>query len=63
LIDSANVASAFYTRPYLKQLQTYYPLRFSYLRKQRSRFQRKRQSLKLLLESLAMQAIANPGVS
>jgi hypothetical protein len=63
LIDSASVASPFYTRAYLKQLQAHYPLRFSYLRKQRSRFQRKRQSLKLLLESLAMHAIANPGVS
>ena len=63
LMDSAGCASSFYTRPYFKQLQAHYPMRFSYLRKQRNRFQRKRQSLKLLLESLAMYAIANSGVS
>jgi hypothetical protein len=57
LIDSASVSSRFYTRSYLGQLQTHYPLRFSYLRRQRSRFRRRRQSLKLLLESLAMYAL------
>jgi hypothetical protein len=58
LIDSASVTSRFYTRPYLKQLQAHYPLRFSYLRRQRSRFNRRRQSLKLLLESLAMYTLS-----
>ena len=58
LVDSASVASFFYTRPFLNQLQAHYPLRFSYLRRQRRRFQRQRQSLKLLLESLAMQALS-----
>jgi hypothetical protein len=61
LIDSSSVSSRFYTRPYLKQLQAHYPLRFSYLRKQRIRFRRRRQSLKLLLESLAMYALSQPG--
>jgi hypothetical protein len=61
LIDSASVASKFFTRPYLKKLQSHYPLRFSYLRKQRGRFRRRRQSLKLLLESLAMYALTQPG--
>jgi hypothetical protein len=61
LIDSASVASKFFTRPYLKKLQAHYPLRFSYLRKQRGRFRRRRQSLKLLLESLAMYALTQPG--
>ncbi len=60
LIDSASVSSRFYTRPYLKQLQAHYPLRFSYLRRQRSRFRRREQSLKLLLESLAMYALTQP---
>ena len=58
LIDSASVSSRFYTRPYLNQLQAHYPLRFSYLRRQRSRFRRRQHSLKLLLESLAMYALS-----
>lgn len=62
LIDAAACAKSFYTRPYYKQLQVQYPMRFSYLQKQRNRFQHKRQSLKLLLESLAMYAISNSGV-
>jgi hypothetical protein len=60
LIDSASVSSRFYTRPYLRQLEAHYPLRFSYLRRQRSRFRRRRHSLKLLLESLAMYALSQP---
>jgi hypothetical protein len=54
LIDSAALAGRFYTRPYLRQLQTHFPLRFGYMKKQRKRFSDQGDSLKLMLEALMM---------
>jgi hypothetical protein len=54
LIDSAALAGRFYTRPYLNQLQTHFPLRFTYMKKQRNRFSERGDSLKLMLEALMM---------
>jgi hypothetical protein len=54
LIDSASSAGKYYSRSYLRKLQTHFPFRFSFLKKQRKRFARKGDSLKLMLEALMM---------
>ena len=61
LVDSASCAARYFSRPYLNTLQAHYPFRFSFLKKQRKRFQRQQQSLKLLLEGLMMAALVPPG--
>jgi hypothetical protein len=57
LIDSASTAGRFYTRPYLRHLQRHFPFRFGFLKKQRKRFARQSDSLKLMLEALMMYAL------
>jgi hypothetical protein len=54
LIDSASTAGRFYSRPYLRKLQTHFPFRFAFLKKQRKRFAKQGDSLKLMLEALMM---------
>ena len=57
LIDSASTASKFYTHPYLRKLQAHFPFRFGFLKKQRKRFSKQSDSLKLMLEALMMYAL------
>jgi hypothetical protein len=59
LIDSASTAGRFYTRPYLRKLQTHFPFRFSFLKKQRKRFSKQGDSLKLMLEALMMYTLVH----
>jgi hypothetical protein len=54
LIDSASTAGRFYSRPYLRKLQLHFPFRFAFLKKQRKRFAKQGDSLKLMLEALMM---------
>lgn len=60
LIDSAACAGPYLSRQYMRNLQSRFPFRFSFIKKQRRRFQRRKASLKLLLEGLMMYALVPP---
>jgi hypothetical protein len=49
LVDAAGRHYRFYTRPYLKQLETYLPYRFSFIRRLRKRMARQQLSLGTLI--------------
>jgi hypothetical protein len=52
LILSVSQAHAYYSRPYLHTLETYFPVRFSFLKKQNKRLQRKQTLLEGLLQTV-----------
>jgi hypothetical protein len=56
LIDSISQAGKFYTRSYLRTLEAHFPFRFSYLRKQRRRINRKMKNDYRLWENLLQAA-------
>lgn len=60
LIDSAACAAPYLSQGYLQVLQDRFPFRFSFIKRQRRRFRRKKASLKLLLEGLMMYALLPP---
>jgi hypothetical protein len=49
LVDAAGRHARFYTRPYLKQLESYLPYRYSFMRRVRKRLERRQLSLGTLV--------------
>ena len=50
LIEAAGLADGFYSKSYVRELETYSPFRFSFLRKHRCRLRSHRASLMRVLE-------------
>jgi hypothetical protein len=53
LVTAAGSAGRFYTAPYLRELETHSPFRFSFLNQRRKRFSRKQGLLTRLIEAFA----------